>query len=81
VNRALGFLPRYVYDDGRSSVSGRYWLLFRQEFSRSGFNSRLVVPVQMVDLATRACRPQNLTPFDTNWKKGSGATPLTTQDL
>jgi hypothetical protein len=22
-----------------------------------------------------------LTPFDTNWKKGSGATPLTTQDL
>jgi hypothetical protein len=23
----------------------------------------------------------NLTPFDTNWKKGSGATPLTTQDL
>ena len=24
---------------------------------------------------------RNLTPFDTNWKKGSGATPLTTQDL
>jgi len=23
----------------------------------------------------------DLTPFDTNWKKGSGATPLTTQDL
>jgi hypothetical protein len=22
-----------------------------------------------------------LTPFDTNWKKGSGATPLTIQDL
>jgi hypothetical protein len=22
-----------------------------------------------------------LTPFDTNWKKGGGATPLTTQDL
>jgi len=22
-----------------------------------------------------------LTPFDTNWKEGSGATPLTTQDL
>jgi hypothetical protein len=22
-----------------------------------------------------------LTPFDTNWKKASGATPLTTQDL
>ncbi len=34
-----------------------------------------------LDLATRACKPQNLTPFDTNWKKGSGATPLTTQDL
>ena len=26
-------------------------------------------------------RSLNLTPFDTNWKKGSGATPLTTQDL
>jgi len=24
---------------------------------------------------------RDLTPFDTNWKKGSGATPLTTQDL
>jgi hypothetical protein len=24
---------------------------------------------------------QKLTPFDTNWRKGSGATPLTTQDL
>jgi hypothetical protein len=24
---------------------------------------------------------QKLTPFDTNWKKGSGATPLTIQDL
>ena len=24
---------------------------------------------------------RNLTPFDTNWKKGSGATPLTIQDL
>jgi len=23
----------------------------------------------------------DLTPFDTNWKKGSGATPLTIQDL
>jgi len=23
----------------------------------------------------------DLTPFDTNWKNGSGATPLTTQDL
>ena len=23
----------------------------------------------------------NLTPFDTNWKEGGGATPLTTQDL
>src|SRR6516225_2145380 len=23
----------------------------------------------------------NLTPFDTNWKKGSGTTPLTTQDF
>jgi len=22
-----------------------------------------------------------MTPFDTNWMKGSGATPLTTQDL
>src|ERR1700730_4749838 len=26
-------------------------------------------------------RSTNLTPFDTNWQKGSGATPLTTQDL
>ena len=26
-------------------------------------------------------RHRDLTPFDTNWKKGSGATPLTTQDL
>jgi len=24
---------------------------------------------------------RDLTPFDTNWKKGSGATPLTIQDL
>jgi hypothetical protein len=24
---------------------------------------------------------QNLTPFDTNWKEGSGATPLETQGL
>jgi len=23
----------------------------------------------------------NLTPFDTNWREGSGATPLATQDL
>jgi hypothetical protein len=23
----------------------------------------------------------DLTPFDTNWNKGSGATPLATQDL
>jgi len=31
---------------------------------------------------TKASGPtQHLTPFDTNWKKGSGATPLTTQGL
>jgi hypothetical protein len=26
-------------------------------------------------------RAMKLTPFDTNWKEGSGATPLTIQDL
>ena len=34
-----------------------------------------------VGLVACACRPQNLTPFDTDWKNGSGATPLTIQDL
>jgi hypothetical protein len=28
-----------------------------------------------------AANNSSLTPFETNWKKGSGATPLTTQDL
>jgi hypothetical protein len=35
------------------------------------------------DLHRLACERvfANLTPFDTNWEKGSGATPLTAQDL
>jgi hypothetical protein len=39
----------------------------------------------LVDVAVASLGPLRddsaLTPFDTNWKKGSGATPFTTQDL
>ena len=36
---------------------------------------------KLVEISSPGHGDMHLTPFDTNWKKGGGATPLTTQDL
>ena len=76
-----------MYVHARKEISGLEALLG----SRAGLRS----VTQLSDLEIHLFREEkagarplrqrswisNLTPFDTNWKRGSSATPLTTQDL
>jgi hypothetical protein len=54
------------------------WLDERLEQAFAKHGKLLPVKLEIFGLARHFVR---LTPFDTNWKKGSGATPLATQDL